>query len=213
MAEIQKKKIFICEDHTIVIDGLKALLQSDNRFEIIGHDDGGQIHEILRGIIPDILLLDLNLNGIDGFEVLKMFRTYNQKTKVIILTMYKENELIERARKSGANAYILKNTSNQELIDCFEKVYEQPFYLGNTLTSHLNGHDLFRDRFAQKVKLTKREIEIIKLISVGKSSQTIADELFLSPLTIETHKKNIFKKLQVNSSVELVTFAHENNLL
>lgn len=213
MEEIIKKKIFICEDHTIVIDGLKALLQYDTHFEIIGHNDGEGFHEKIKNLYPHILLLDLNLNGIDGIQILKEFREYNQTTKVIILTMYKENELIERAKKLGANAYILKNTSNQELIDCFSKVFEHSFYLGNTLTSHLNGHDLFKDRFAHKVKLTKREIEIIILISAGKSSQTIADELFLSPLTVETHKKNIFKKLQVNSSVELVKFAHDNKLV
>ena len=213
MAEVQKKRIFICEDHTIVIDGLKALLQFDTRFEIIGHNDEDGFHKKVSGLTIDLLLLDLNLNGIDGFQLLKEFREYNLTTKIIILTMYKENELIERAKKLGANAYILKNTSNHELIDCFNKVYEHDFYLGNTLSSHLNGHDLFKDRFTHKVKLTKREIEIIKLISSGKSSQVIAEELFLSPLTIETHKKNIFKKLQVNSSVELVTFAHENNLV
>jgi len=213
MEEVKKKKIFICEDHTIVIDGLKALLQSDNRYEIVGNDDGSGFHEKAKRLDIDILLLDLNLNGVDGFQVLKEFRAYNQLTKVIILTMYKENELIERAKKLNANAYILKNTSNQELIDSFTKVYLYDFYLGNTLTSHLNGHDLFKDRFTHKIKLTKREIEIIQLIGAGKSSQAIANELFLSPLTVETHKKNIFKKLQVNTAVELVKFAHENKLV
>jgi DNA-binding NarL/FixJ family response regulator len=208
------KKIFICEDHTIVLDGLKLLLEKHPEYEIIGHATHGEaLLPMLEVLKPDILILDLNLPDTDGLTLLEKMRPKYPDLCVIILTMYNDDFLIERAKKSGANAYLPKNVTNTELLDMLEKVSLNHFYLSDSLKQDVDRKRMFRDQFVTKMKLTERETEIIRLLAIGKSSAEIADQLFLSAHTVNTHRKNIFRKLGINSTVELVHFAHDNNLL
>jgi len=207
------KDIFICEDHTIIIDGLKLLFQQSADYRIIGQSlTCVGVIEKLEKENPDILILDLNLKDSDGLELIEQIRKTNKKLKIVVLTMYPDEFLIERARKFGANAYLQKSVSNEELLEALEKAETSEFYLSKALTEENERRKKFRDHFAHKMKLTKRELELIPLLARGLSSIQIADQLSLSTLTIDTHRKNIFRKLEINSSIELVNFAHENKL-
>lgn len=208
------KDIFICEDHTIIIDGLKLLFQQSADYRIIGYSlTGVGVIEKIEKENPNILILDLNLKDSDGLELIEQIRKKNKNLKIVVLTMYPDEFLIERAKKLGANAYLQKSVSNDELLEALQKIETSEFYLSKALLEETERRKKFRDHFAHKMKLTKRELELIPLLARGISSAEIADQLSVSALTIDTHRKNIFRKLEINTSIELVNFAHENNLL
>jgi DNA-binding NarL/FixJ family response regulator len=208
------KKVFICEDHTIVLDGLKLLLSQHSGFQIIGNANSGI--DLLNGLKkeqPDILILDLNLPDIDGLTLLKRIRATNQDILIIILTMYNDEYLIEQTKNSGANGYLLKNVGNDELLHVLNTISKDTFYISDSLKSNSEKKKLFTDQFVNKMKLTEREIEILRLLAKGSSSADIAAVLHLSTHTVNTHRKNILRKLDMSSTVELVRFVHDNNLL
>lgn len=208
------KDIFICEDHTIIIDGLKLLFQQSADYRIIGYSlTGVGVIEKIEKENPNILILDLNLKDSDGLELIEQIRKKNKNLKIVVLTMYPDEFLIERVKKLGANAYLQKSVSNDELLEALQKIETSEFYLSKALLEETERRKKFRDHFAHKMKLTKRELELIPLLARGISSAEIADQLSVSALTIDTHRKNIFRKLEINTSIELVNFAHENNLL
>jgi DNA-binding NarL/FixJ family response regulator len=208
------KKVFICEDHTIVLDGLKLVLNQLPDFQIAGHTStGADLFDNLKKADPHILILDLNLPDIDGLTLLEKIRSVNKEILVIVLTMYNDEQLVERARRMGANAYLLKNVSNDELKKVLTTANQQSFYISESLKYNAEKSKIFRDQFVNKMKLTEREIEIIRFLARGNSSADIASALHLSTHTINTHRKNILRKLEMNSTIELVHFAHDNNLL
>ena len=208
------KKIVICEDHRIVYDGLELLLKQSKEFVLVGYAQiGKELPTLLTKAKPDVLILDLNLPDIDGFALLRDIRTTNQDLKVIILTMYHDGFLIEKAKNEGANAYLLKNSSNEELLSALRGVEAGEFFVTDIIQEEIERKKVYRDRFAQKMKLTRREIEVIQRLARGFNTAEIADQLFLSPHTIETHRKNIFRKLEINSIADLVRFAHDNGIL
>lgn len=209
-----KKKILICEDHAIVYSGLKMLLAQSLRYELVGHaQQGKDLEPLLVQENPDILILDLNLPDTDGFTLLKAIRVLDKKLKVVILTMYHDEFLVERARLEGANAYLLKNAGNDELLQALDNLYTIDFYVAQQLEQELARKKLFKDDFTQKMKLTKREVEIIRLLSMGKTSQQTSVELSISSHTVDTHRKNIFRKLEINNIADLVRFAHDNKII
>lgn len=209
-----KKRIFVCEDHTIIIEGLKLLFQDNDEFEICGHAGTGKaLLEQLPKINPEILILDLNLSDSDGISLLRVIRKTNLSIKVIVLTMYQDEHLIEAAKKAGANAYLQKSVSNEELLSALNAVYKSEFYISQLLKAEEEKRKIFRDRFAVKMKLTPRELELIPYLASGTSSAVLSKDLSISPHTIDTHRKNIFKKLKINNIVDLVNFAHENNII
>ena len=210
----KKKKIVICEDHSIVYVGLKLLLEQSKHYTLLGYaSNGKELIPLLENEKVDILLLDLNLPDTDGFTLLKTIRGFDTNIRIVILTMYHEEFLVERARLEGANAYLLKNSGNDELIQALDNLDAQPFYVAEQLAQELTRKKLFKDDFAQKMKLTRRELEIIKLLALGLTSQQAAVELSLSSHTVDTHRKNIFRKLEINSIADLVRFAHDNKII
>lgn len=209
-----KKKVFVCEDHAIIVDGLKLLLDNNTEFSLAGFTySGGELLALLHKIRPDILLLDLNLKEHDGLSLLEQLRKVNQNIKVLILTMYQDEALIDRARKLGANGYLPKNIGNEELLLAFREVETNSFYIPESLRKKIEQRSAYRDQFIDKMKLTRREVEIIRSIADGQPSHQIAEKLFVSPHTIETHRKNILRKLGLSNVAELVRFAHENFLV
>lgn len=210
----QKRRIVICEDHSIVYTGLKLLLEQSTRYTLAGYaSKGSELLPILKEGKADILILDLNLPDIDGFSLLKSIREFDSKLHVVILTMYHEEYLVERAKQEGANAYLLKNSGNDELLQALDTLDENKFYVAQQLEQELTRKKLFKDDFAQKMKLTRRELEIIKLLAMGKTSQQASAELSLSSHTVDTHRKNIFRKLEINNIADLVRFAHDNKII
>lgn len=204
----------ICEDHRIVYDGLELLLKNNKDFSIVGYAaTGNELRPLLKSKKPDIVILDLNLPDIDGFTLLKEIRKESNNIKVLILTMYHDSFLIEKAESEGASAYLLKNSSNEELLSALGSVDSGRFFVTHTVQQEIDRKKMYRDRFAQKMKLTRRELEIVQRLARGLTSQEIADQLFLSLHTVETHRKNIFRKLEINNIADLVRFAHDNRIV
>lgn len=208
-------KIIICEDHDVVVQGVKLMLSDVVEFSLCGHaKDEMELVQLIEREAPKVLLLDLNLNGQDGFRLMEMVRAKHPALKVIIFTMYEDTFLIEKARKLKASGYLLKNSSGQELIECLNHaVQSAEFYLPVGLLNQKQKNDSYRDEFVEKMHLTPREIEIIKLAAQGKSAKEMADELFLSLHTIDTHRRNVLLKLKMKNIADLVRFAAKNNLI
>lgn len=209
-----KKKIIICEDHEIVYSGLKLVLESSEHYRLVGHAQrGSELLPLLRKHQPDILILDLNLPDTDGFTLLKSVQELDKKVYVVILTMYPDEFMVERAQKEGANAYLLKNAANDELLKVVDQLHNDTFYLTKQLVNEFAKKKLFHDNFTQKMKLTRREVEIIRLLCSGKSSEEISRELFISTHTVDTHRKNIFRKLEITNLAALVRLAYDQKII
>lgn len=213
MKGIEQKTVFVCEDHRIIVDGLQLLFENTG-YRLVGHtQDGRKLLDELQRLKPDILILDLNLSGTDGLELLSQIRKAKIDVLVVILTMYQDEILVSQANNLGAQAFLLKNTSNSELLNTLDHLGDNTFYVSKAIAMNQQKKKEYLDGFVSKMKLTKREIELIKHFASGRSASEIAKGLNLSVFTVETHKKNIFKKLEISSTVELVNFSHENNLL
>jgi DNA-binding NarL/FixJ family response regulator len=208
-----QRRVLVCEDHTIVADGLKSIIEKNPEFLLCGHARTvPECIDMLQTKKPDVLLLDLNLQGEDGFGALTEAKKIGG-ILVLVLTMYRDEFLIARAKKEGAHGYLEKTVGDDELFRAMAQAPGSQFFLSHALRQEAETRQKFRDSFADRMRLTNREMELIPLLAKGRTAQEIADLLFLSYFTVETHRKNIFRKLQIDSVVELVNFAHANKLV
>ena len=194
---------------------MKLILSQLSEFQFCGHArTTAALLELVSKERPHVLLLDLNLKNEDGFTILEQIKKYDPSIKVVILTMYDEAFLIDKAKKLKASAYLLKNSTNTELKDVLLHVIQSnEFYLAQTLLNRKKEDERYRDEFIEKMHLTEREIEIIRLVTQGKSAKEIANELFLSLHTVDTHRRNILSKLKLKNIADLTRFAYENKLI
>jgi DNA-binding NarL/FixJ family response regulator len=209
---MKKAKIIICEDHQLVIDGLLSIFSNNPSTEVISYSkNGNEIQALLEENKPDVLLLDLNVPGKNGLEILKETKLNHPEIKVIVLTMYNNESIIEKVIDYNANAYLIKNCSTNELFKAIDHVQQSDeFYLGSGINRSMLDKN---DKFYKKVRITPREKEIIKELAFGLNVPKIADKLHISPFTVETHKKNIFKKLNIHQSIELLKFINEDGII
>jgi DNA-binding NarL/FixJ family response regulator len=210
-----RKTIVLADDHQLLREGVRTILKDLDTIHITAEvTNGTDLLTHLKSHRPDLVLLDLNMPGQDGLNCLSVIKELYPSVKVLVLTNYNQSELIDQVKKMNADGFLVKNSSSAELKEAVVDV--------------LNGHKRFHqskpvekssepshfvDDFSRKYQLTKREIEIIRLICKELSSKEIATELFLSEFTVNTHRKNIFKKLNVKNVAGVVNFAKANNLL
>jgi two-component system nitrate/nitrite response regulator NarL len=208
----EKLSVIIADDHTLFIKGLCMLLQSEPDIDIISiAANGKEVLSLLHTHTPQLILLDINMPGINGFEVLKKVKSYYPKIKVIILSTYNEEHLIEKAKTAGADGYLFKNVEKDELLKAMRSVGQGQScfpYKPPVINSTFDGADPFLKQF----QLTKREAELLQLIKQDYTNQQMADHLHLSIYTIETHRKNIMQKLNLKNPVELTKFIFQYNL-
>jgi DNA-binding NarL/FixJ family response regulator len=205
------RKIVICEDHPIYAQGILDFLKK--HFSNIGvFSNGLEVLDFVVNNEVDILLLDLNLSGMNGIEVIQELKKRNHKIKIVIISMYNDKMLIDKCKKLGVQAFCNKQVSNSELLMILNNLKEGEFLVDNSIKEKIksNFQKTSLENFEIKTKLTNREIELIELFSKGLSSKEIANQLNVSYFTVDTHKKNIFKKMNINSTVELVKFYYEN---
>ncbi|TBN03985.1 response regulator transcription factor [Hyunsoonleella flava] len=209
--ENQPKKILICEDHQIVIDGLLSIFKTQNEYQVIGYiKNGNNVLPTIETNLPDAILLDLNLPDKNGLDILKDIKTLHSKIKVIILTMYNKESIVKKAKQLKADGFLLKNCSSDDLLNALDSVFESnKFYQGKDVKNAVAE----TDGFVEKIKITRREKEIIEELLKGHNVPQIAETLFISAHTVETHKKNIFKKLDIHNSIDLVKLVNEKKLL
>ena len=215
-----KIRIHLADDHQVLIDGLTNLLQTVSNFEVVGSSlNGSTIYEDILLDKPDILILDISMPGKDGVEVLKEFSQKGFPAKVIILSSYDDLKIIKEVMKLGAKGYLTKKCAGQNIIEAIEAVYQEQEYFCDAVREKIfniffqNNPKVNKDVYIENPILSPREIEIITLICLEYSGKEISEQLFISTNTVETHRKNIMKKLQIKNTIGLVKYALKNNLI
>lgn len=205
----QKKiKILIADDHRILLDGLVTMLQDAPNIEVVSTAvNGEEVLLKLPSYYVDVLLMDIQMPVLDGYETAKIVTEKFPDTKILILSMHSERIFIERLYSTGISGYLLKSAGKDEIIQAIEKVAAGEKYFSTEVTTAILSQN--RDKMATITtsQLTKREREIIQLIASGLSNPAIAEQLFLSTDTVKTHRKNIMRKLDVNNTAQLVKYA------
>ncbi len=205
-------KILITDDHQIIIDGLKSLLSDEKDLQVIGEaSNGKEAIEFLKLLKADVVLMDIDMPVLNGIEATKKIKSEFDDVRVIILTMHNESGLIKTLVAAGADGYILKNSDQSELLEAIRKVASGNQYFSSDVTLSLlnkNSSQLKQFQTDSKIaELTSREIEILKMIAEGNSNKEIGEILFISHRTVDTHRTNLMKKLDVNNIAGLIRYA------
>ena len=208
-----QKNIVICDDHILFSSGLIEILKSvGNDYNFAAFNDSESCKNYINNNKVDVFICDLNIDNYDGFLLIEELKDKLKKTKTIILSAYFEDFLIQKAQKKGIHAFLKKETTATELISVIESRLSAPFYANKILPKPRNE---FFDKDEKKIikfKLSNQEKELIKLVVEGKTSREIAIILNISKNTVDTHRKNIHKILELSNSINLINFANENNL-
>lgn len=207
------KKIVICDDHVLFCNGIAEILKKLNSSYHLStcYNSEDCIRHFKENTV-DIFICDLNIDKTDGFELIETLKPDLTKTKIIILSAYYEDFLIQKAERKGIHAFLKKETTTEELIEVIETPINSPFYSQKIQYKSNNDFGIKDSSLVNKFKLSNQEKEIIKWIVLGKTSKEIADILCISKMTVDTHRRNINRKLEISNSSSLVKFAHENNL-
>lgn len=210
-----RRQVVLADDHQLLAEGIKTILEEIADINIAATlHNGTDLLNFLDKNTADLVVLDLNMPGTDGLKCLNIIKQLYPITKVLVLTSYNQPELIEEVRRLHSDGYIVKHSSSSELKEAVTTVLEGNKYFPKPVcTSQTDKSSFFFDDFLKKFQLTKREVDIIRLICKEMSSKEIAAELFLSEFTVTTHRKNIFKKLNVKNVAGLMNFAKENQLV
>ena len=204
--------LLIADDHQMFIDGIKALLNDIPYIRISGEANTGEtVMELLRTNPTDMILMDIGMPGLNGIETTALVTQKYPHIKVIALTMYDDRNRIIKMLKAGAQGYILKNTSKTELLQAIETLAKGGTYYSPQVQASIVNEEPDQ-KFDPIANLTKREIEVIKLVMKSMTNKEIANLLFVSELTINTHRKNAMQKLKVKNTAGLVKFAMDHNL-
>jgi len=209
-------KILVADDHGVLRAGLRALLNAEPDLSVVGEAASGEeALKIAKKVSPDIVLMDLNMPGMGGIEAARKMVKSHPETRVLILTVHEDNELLKEAIKAGASGYILKRAVEAELIYAIHAVMRGDLYIHSAMTRALlsNQPEEQPDVPDAAEELTPRELEVLRLIAEGHTNRQIADLLSLSVRTVESHRSNLMEKLNLHSRVELVRYAHRNQLL
>ena len=205
----EKISVVIVDDHQIVIDGLLGVFKTVDHINVIGYTTKGmEAIELILEKKPDIVLLDINIPDLDGYEICRGCKKRNVDAKILGLSMYDDMNSIDKLLKAGGAGYIYKNYGKEELINAIETVMSDGRYLDQNTIKLLLSH-------AEKIDtplsvITEREKEVLALIAKGKQSSEISERLHISLFTVKTHRKNILTKLSLKNTAELVRYALEN---
>jgi two-component system nitrate/nitrite response regulator NarL len=206
------KNIFIVDDHQMVIDGLKLIIDTIEGFEIVGESTSAfHALDVLATANADILLTDVSMPEMSGIELTRLVKKKYPHIKIIALSMFSESQVVAEMIDAGISGYILKNTGKQELIEALNKVASGQNYFGQDITLQLMKS--FKRNQDETSRLTDREIEIIRMIEQDFGNKQIADMLFISERTVETHRKNILRKTNTQTVVGLLKYAYERKII
>ncbi|MFB9076534.1 response regulator [Flavobacterium procerum] len=213
-------KIHLADDHQVLLDGLTNLLQTVPNFEVVGQSvDGRTLYEDVTNNNADILILDISMPNKDGIETLKEFKEHDAPCKVIILSSYEDLKIIKEVMKLGAKGYLTKKCAGENIIEAIKAVQEGEEYFSDTVrekifNSFMGNHPkMNQNALNDNPLLSPREIEIITLISLEYSGTEISEKLYISSHTVESHRKNLMKKLNVKSTIGLVKYALKHNII
>lgn len=221
-ATSDKLNLLIVDDQQIIIDGLTSLLKGINTITVKGGcSDPYRVCDAIEVLRPDVILMDLNMPEMDGIECIQQILESYPHQKILMLTGYDDTELIRDALAKGAMGYVLKNIAKDELVHAIQTVFTGKRYLDQSVQDKVIASFIGNSEPTgsptpsadDSFNLSKREIEVLTLIADGKTSAKIADALFISTNTVDTHRKNIMAKCGVKNIAELVSFANKHGLL
>ncbi|OCB76121.1 response regulator [Flavobacterium crassostreae] len=215
-----KIRIHLADDHQVLIDGMKTLLGTVANFEVVGFSlNGSTLFEDVTNNKTDILVLDISMPEKDGIAVIKEFKTKGFPCRVIILSSYDELKIIQEVMKLGASGYLTKQCAGEHIVEAIQFVSEGEEYFCKSVREKIfntaTQNNLKLNKYKPNVAalLTEREIEVITLIALEYSGKEISEHLFISNNTVETHRKNIMKKLNAKNTISLVKYALKNKLI
>jgi len=213
-----KIKCLLVDDHTLFRQGVRRLLESESDFEVVGEaSDGGEAVEKARELRPDIVLMDIGMPGLSSFESSRQIKKNRMETKILFLTMYEDEDYLVQCLEVGASGYVLKDTPAPQLLTAVKDVYKGGKYLSSQVLGKLveDFRSRVRDtRMRPRIStLTPREREILKLLAEGNSVKEIAVILGLSVKTVEAHKFNLMRKLDIHNKAQLVTYAIQKKII
>lgn len=214
-----QKRILLVDDHQLIIDGLRGFLENDESYIIVGEaNNGADAIKMTEVLSPDVILMDIEMPEVSGIQACEEIKKSNPQCKVIIISMHQEKELIKKLVEKGANGYLLKNSSKEEVISAVKAVLDNQSYFSQDVTQALlnkertisHGHG---SEVVSLAGLTEREIEILKLVAEGLTNKEMGDALFISHRTVDTHRTNLMKKLGINNVAGLIRFAFKCGLI
>lgn len=213
-------KILIVDDHEVVRDGLKNILNSMDNISIAGEAGNGEdAVKMYSSLKPDLVIMDISMPGMNGIEATRVIKEKDPDARILILTMHDNQEYLNQIIRSGAKGFILKNTDKEELLEAVRTVAGGENFFSKDISKLIIDNYIRSAKETEKtdaykeVPLTKREIEILKLIASGYSNQEIANILYISYNTVDTHRKNIMHKLAIKNTAGLVRYAIEKGLI
>ena len=213
---MKKIKVAIVDDHALIREGIKKLLELEDAFDIVAlAGDGYEALELIKTTRPDVILLDINMPNMNGIDCLKQIKTHYTDTKVIMLTIHEDAEYLIETISIGAEGYVLKDADVSSLIKAIQKVVQGEVYIHPTLSGILVREYKRKDKNMDDAignSLTKREYEVIRLISKGYNNKEIATELYISEKTVKNHVSNIFKKIKVTDRTQAALYAIKHNI-
>ncbi len=207
----KKIRIVIADDHLLIAETWATLINMDPDFEVVKVFDNTQtLIEEISEIKPDIAILDININPFSGIEATKMIRRLAPGTKIIGVSMHNQPSFAKKMMRNGAMGYVTKSSNKNEMYDAIRAVMRGEKFICAEIQRNITNQVLMDDDENKLSRLTEREIEIIKLIKNGSTNKEIAEKLFLSPRTVETHRARILKKLDLKNSLSLVKYINES---
>ncbi|EAR62360.1 response regulator [Neptuniibacter caesariensis] len=213
----KKIRVVLVDDHPLVLDGISARLEGEPTIDVVGMaNDGQQALQVAAELTPDVVLMDVSMPVMNGFEAAEKFRDEQPNIKVLILSMHDDREYIVKLIKCGAAGYVLKDVSSSELITAIETVFSGGSYFSSgasqALFSQFEQEQAVNEK-AEQEALTGREKDVLKLVAEGNSNKEIARTLDISVRTVETHRQNIKNKLDIHTAAGLTRYAIDNNLV
>lgn len=208
-------RIVIADDHFMIREGLKQLLEMDGDIQVVGEaGNGEECLKVIADVKPDVVLLDINMPVMNGLKMLETLRTSkNKKQKVLILTIHNEVEYLLKALEIGVEGYVLKDAESAVLKKAIYKVNSGEEYIDFTMVPILNEKKAQEKELVEDDKLTRREIEVLKLLAEGLFNKEIAYKLSISEKTVKNHVSNIFKKIGVFDRTQAAVYAIKNNIV
>ncbi len=215
---MNRQRVLIAEDHAILRDGLRAMLSHSPELEIVGEaEDGKEAVQMANQLKPDLILMDLSMPKANGTEAIRAIKVRHPKTKIIALTVHKAEEYVRTTLEAGADGYVLKDDSQHDLLAAIRSVTRDRTYLSPGISQSVVQGYLARSAAQEPTRswslLTHRERGIVKLIAEGYKNREIADYLSLSPKTVEKHRSNVMRKLDLHNAQAVTAYAIENGLM
>lgn len=209
----KKIRVIIADDHLLIAETWATLINMDPDFEVIKvYDNTKSLIDEISVLKPDVAILDINISPFSGIEATKMIKKLAPGTKIMGVSMHNQPSFAKKMLRNGATGYVTKNSSKQEMYDAIKSVMRGEIYICSEIQKNITNQMLVVEDDNKISKLTEREIEIIKLIKNGSTNKEIAELLFLSPRTVETHRARVLKKLNLKNSLSLVKYINDSFL-